>query len=223
MRSVVVHRHHSPSGLGNLMQRLTNTDYRRVPWKNGLGSTLELASDATTPGGPWTWRFSLADVPSRAAFSHFPGINRHLAVLDGQGMTVDRDGAHIMIPREGVAFEFAGEDDIVGEPLGADVRDVNLMVDRWVWNGRLEILRGLDQSLGCCSGEVILLYAAELATPLSVSCATEVHVTNSSIPFELHNGDTLVTRGPIELGVVRGSFTLIVATLTRAVHKRIDT
>ena len=94
MRSVVVHRHHSPSGLGNLMQRLTNTDYRRVPWKNGLGSTLELASDATTPGGPWTWRFSLADVPSRAAFSHFPGINRHLAVLDGQGMTVDRDGAH---------------------------------------------------------------------------------------------------------------------------------
>jgi environmental stress-induced protein Ves len=36
---------------------------RRVPWKNGRGSTLELATDATAPGEPWTWRLSIADVP----------------------------------------------------------------------------------------------------------------------------------------------------------------
>ena len=120
---------------------LPSSSYRRVPWKNGLGSTLEIATDAAQPGGAWTWRLSFADVPARAAFSHFPGIDRHIAVLDGAGMTLEHAGRRIRVPREGEAYPFAGEDDVVGEPDGAGVRDANLMVDRSRWRGSLEIVR----------------------------------------------------------------------------------
>lgn len=120
---------------------LTPSDHRRLPWKNGLGSTLEIATDATEAGAPWTWRLSFADVPSRAPFSSFPGIDRHIAVLDGTGLALERGAERIEVPREGLAFAFAGEDAIVGEPIGPAVRDANLMLDRRHWTGSLEIMR----------------------------------------------------------------------------------
>jgi environmental stress-induced protein Ves len=123
------------------LQLLTPSHHRRVPWKNGLGSTLEIATDAAEPGGPWTWRLSFADVPSRAPFSAFPGVDRHLAVLDGAGLTLERGDARIAVPREGLAFTFAGEDEIIGVPTGSGVRDANLMLDRTRWRGTLELMR----------------------------------------------------------------------------------
>ena len=122
-------------------QTLPPSSYRRVPWKNGLGSTLEIATDAAQPGGAWTWRLSFADVPARAPFSRCPGIDRHIAVLDGAGMTLEHSGRRIRVPRGGAAYAFAGEDDVVGEPDGAGVRDANLMIDRSRWRGSLEIVR----------------------------------------------------------------------------------
>lgn len=149
--------------------RLLHPPYRRVPWKNGLGTTLEIATDAAVPGGPWSWRLSLADVPSRAPFSMFPGIDRHLAVLDGAGMTIERveqravEAAHtpIAIPREGRAFEFAGEESCIGEPIGPDVRDANLMLDRRRWRGSLEILRTASEYSVATDADLTLVFAAQ--------------------------------------------------------------
>ena len=121
--------------------RVLHPPYRRLPWKNGLGSTLEIATDAAEPGAPWSWRLSFADVPARAPFSSFPGIDRHIAVLEGDGLLLGRGAERIDVPREGAAFPFAGEDAIVGEPQGAGVRDANLMLDRHLWTGSLEIAR----------------------------------------------------------------------------------
>ena len=120
---------------------LEPSDYRRLPWKNGLGSTLEIATDAAGAGAPWTWRLSFAEVPARAPFSNFPGIDRHIGLLDGAGLMLVRGDERITVPRDGTAFAFAGEDAIVGEPLGSGVRDANLMLDRRCWSGTLEILR----------------------------------------------------------------------------------
>ena len=122
-------------------RNLTPASYRRLPWKNGLGSTLEIATDAAEAGLPWSWRLSFADVPARAPFSNFPGMDRHIAVLDGAGLALVRGDERITVPRDGTAFTFAGEEAIVGEPVGPGVRDANLMLDRKRWSGTLEILR----------------------------------------------------------------------------------
>jgi len=151
------------------MRVLHEVSYRRLPWKNGLGSTLEIATDATEPGGPWSWRLSLADVPSRAPFSKFPGIDRHLAVLDGLGMKLYRGEADpteaaqqsIAIPREGTAFAFAGEEVFIGEPIGHGVRDANLMLDRRYWRGSLEVLRNASERSVSTDADLTLVYAAQ--------------------------------------------------------------
>jgi hypothetical protein len=144
-----------------LSVRLLHPPYRRVPWKNGLGSTLEIATDAAEPGGSWTWRLSLADVPIRAPFSAFPGIDRHLAVLDGAGMTLEHEAERIKVPREGRAFSFAGEDTIIGTPVGSGVRDTNLMLDRTKWTGSLEIQRVHEHRSIEVEADVVLIFAAQ--------------------------------------------------------------
>jgi environmental stress-induced protein Ves len=91
-----------------ILRLLDPASARRVPWKNGRGSTLELASDASAPSGDWTWRLSLADVPERAPFSLFPGVDRLLACLEGPGLFVERGGARLRVPDCGDALAFPG-------------------------------------------------------------------------------------------------------------------
>jgi uncharacterized protein len=66
-------------------------EYRRERWRNGLGWTREIlqrriddapASDAA----PWDWRLSIAEIERDAAFSAFPGIDRELVLLAGNGV-----------------------------------------------------------------------------------------------------------------------------------------
>lgn len=97
------------------MHILTPTVSRRVPWKNGLGFSLEIATDAATLGGEWPWRLSIADMPSRARFSPFlgeefvageplgPGVRdvNHMLSRDrwrGQGLALDSQWALVHAP-----------------------------------------------------------------------------------------------------------------------------
>jgi environmental stress-induced protein Ves len=140
------------------MRLLPAASARRVPWKNGLGSTLELATDADAPGGAWTWRLSAAEMPARARFSEFRGVDRFIACLSGPGLTLERGGARALVPREGEALAFAGEERATGEPLGPGVRDVNLMLRRDRWRGRMTIVRAASLEL---DAPLVLVHAAE--------------------------------------------------------------
>src|SRR5450830_1793080 len=60
------------------------------PWKNGGGSTTEIAVEP--PGATlhsFEWRLSLASIAHDGPFSHFPGVDRSLALLDGPGLMLD--------------------------------------------------------------------------------------------------------------------------------------
>lgn len=157
---------------------------RRVSWKNGAGSTLELASDAPGPGGEWTWRLSIADVPAAAPFSPFPGVDRFLACLEGPGLRVERGGAPFLVPREGAALAFPGEEAVRGEPLGPGVRDVNLMLRRDRWRGSMIVLR---QSAVETHGPLILVHAPAFAP------APRVETDGGAV--ELAPGSTLIGSG----------------------------
>ncbi len=170
------------------MRLLAPADSRRVPWKNGLGSTLELATDAAAPGGEWTWRLSAADVPSRAEFSRFPGIDRFLACLTGPGLNLERAGATVLVPREGEALFFAGEEAAAGAPLGPGVRDINLMLRRGRWRGRLVLARGRPLAL---DAPLVLVHAPAGSPALLVDAAEGA--------CEIAPGGTLVASGRVAL------------------------
>ena len=65
---------------------LTPEDARDVPWKNGRGTTRELAlwpATASFEHGDWHWRLSAAEVGAAGPFSAFPECERILTVTKG--------------------------------------------------------------------------------------------------------------------------------------------
>ena len=101
-------------------------EYRRECWKNGLGWTREIVrvpdSDA------WDWRLSIAEIERDAAFSSFPGIDRELVLLRGNGLrlTFDDGRAVDLLPPHD-RLRFAGEDAVTGELIDGTTHDFNLM------------------------------------------------------------------------------------------------
>jgi environmental stress-induced protein Ves len=173
------------------MRLITPAAALRLRWKNGLGETLELATDAA-PGTDWTWRLSIADVPSRGPFSAFPGVDRHLACLTGPGLTLERAGVRDAVPSEGGALAFAGEEAATGEPLGPGVRDINLMLRRGVWRGRMTLARGR---------------ALELEAPLVIVHApgAALRVDTPEGEVELPLGHTLLSEGRVAILAAPGA------------------
>jgi environmental stress-induced protein Ves len=102
------------------------------PWKNGLGSTRELAVQPSNAGNDdFLWRVSIAEVDSAAPFSSFPGIDRQIVLLDGAGfrMTLDDERVHaLVVPFE--PFAFPGEAKVSVNLVGGATRDFNLMLRR---------------------------------------------------------------------------------------------
>lgn len=202
------HRHR---GLYNTVEMslrlLSPADYRRVPWKNGLGTTLELATDAAQPGGPWSWRMSIADVPARSDFSRFDGVDRRLAVLEGAGMELFEVGSTraIVVPREGEAHAFRGEDALEGAPIGSGVRDVNLFLARAAWTGGMRVIRGASPALSL-DAKIVLAYVHEAPSPLRVEADDAV--------ADLTAG-SLVIASRVALAATLPETTLVLACLHR--------
>ncbi|MFV8748918.1 HutD family protein [Nannocystaceae bacterium ST9] len=116
---------------------LSPTDHRRVRWKNGLGWTTELAVEPAQ--GEFDWRISIAEVDMDCEFSVFPGIERSLLVLEGEGMELfvgDRPGVRLRADGEPLAFP--GDLPAHARLLAGPTRDFNVMTRRGVVEHRLE-------------------------------------------------------------------------------------
>lgn len=104
-----------------------------MPWKNGGGTTREIA--AWPPGAgldAFDWRLSIADIAADGPFSAFPGIDRQIVLLDGGGVRLHaRDGSfdHRLVA-VGEPFAFAGEATVDATLLGGPTRDFNVMTRR---------------------------------------------------------------------------------------------
>ena len=102
-------------------------EYRRVRWRNQLGWTREILTQPE--GDDWDWRLSIAEIERDAAFSSFPGIDRELVLLAGNGLRLRFDDGgemHELHPPHG-RLRFAGERVVIGELLDGPTHDFNLM------------------------------------------------------------------------------------------------
>lgn len=105
------------------------TDYRRERWRNGAGWTREVhAQPSADAAHAWDWRLSIAEIEEDAAFSAFPGVDRELVLLAGEGLRLrfaDGDTHTLMPPHD--RLRFAGERALVGELVDGPTLDFNLM------------------------------------------------------------------------------------------------
>ena len=108
------------------MRVIRGQDFKTSPWKNGGGTTYEIArSDAAETFG---WRLSVADVKSSGPFSLFPQHSRILVVVEGNGMCLEgltkTYNAAPILP-----VHFSGQEHITGKLVDGACRDFNLIFD----------------------------------------------------------------------------------------------
>ncbi len=135
------------------------------PWKNGLGRTRELAVQPSIHGS-FAWRVSIAEVDSAALFSSFPGIDRSIVLLAGDGfhMTLDGQRRHALT-EPFKPFAFAGEAAVAVTLAGGATRDFNLMVRRAEAAGEIDVWRPSGHR--AAGRSLVLVYCAggEISSP----------------------------------------------------------
>lgn len=106
-------------------------DLPEVPWRNGGGVTRETAAYRDAAVNPdFLWRVSMATVNAAGPFSRFDGVDRSIAVLDGDGIVLRLgDGDHRLTPSAD-PFSFAGEEAVDATVIGGPTSDLNIMTRR---------------------------------------------------------------------------------------------
>lgn len=181
------------------VRRLTPADHRAMPWRNGGGTTTEIAispEGTGLAGARFFYRVSIADVAVDGPFSRFGGYDRHIMLLAGAGMTLDC-GAHgrIDLSERFVPRAFPGDWDVRGILVAGVVRDYNVIVDRSRASSTLDVHRlAAPQALACEPGTICI-----------------VHVIDGELA-EAAAGDTLITEAPFDL-VPRGAAHVAIARI----------
>ena len=127
------------------MANLHKFDLQTLPamaWKNGGGVTREIVRE---PAGAslddFDWRVSVADIAAAGPFSRFVGVDRHLLLLEGDGvnLTSVEAGLDVNLLADDTVLAFSGDVDMGSQLLGGAVRDFNVMTKRGVWQAQVEV------------------------------------------------------------------------------------
>ena len=114
------------------MLHLRPADYRLMPWKDGGGSTTEIA---IVPAGaglaePFLWRVSSARVEVSGHFSRFPGQARSLLLLEGAGLLLSIEGkGRQRLKHPGQLVSFSGDDAVDAALIQGPCLDFGLIHD----------------------------------------------------------------------------------------------
>ena len=99
-----------------------------VPWKNGGGSTTEIAIGPPDSGfEDFDWRVSLATIEKDGAFSSFPDVDRTLALVAGHGMTLEIDGEPTLVTETEPVVAFDGSSQVIAKLSRGASTDFNAM------------------------------------------------------------------------------------------------
>src|SRR5581483_11958446 len=163
---------------------LTPSTYRHMPWKNGLGVTIEIARSPQQ--GDFDWRVSVARIDRDGPFSTFPGCDRVIVALDGAGMILTHpDTAAALAALE--PWRFRGEWTTTCVLRGGAIRDFNVITRRDVFSAEVSILV-LDAP-----------HSLELAAATTILYCVSGHALADATPVA--PDDTIIIEGAERLSI----------------------
>jgi environmental stress-induced protein Ves len=183
------------------MRLIRDAEQIRMPWKNGGGETIEIARG---PGGStldnFDWRISRARIDRPGAFSRFDGIDRTLAVLDGEGVSLSFDGGReISLTAASPPFSFDGGASIHSSLLRGPVTDLNVMTKRGRCSHHVESMPARTPgSVSGVEGAIVVLFSTGRAL-------VEVHRSHAHFgpgDAAILSGDDVATITPEDAGKV---------------------
>lgn len=178
--------------------KFTAEDYKVMPWKNGGGSTTELAifPDEGNLHEPFTWRISIAQLTGSGPFSAFPGYDRVIIQLTGSPMRIShKEGGsrELQLLRP---YRFRGEWTTQAD-LTSAAQDFNVMVRRDSASAEAEcVTLHAGAIIERRSSEIAFLYVWSGSASLEMmGKAATTFREGESILIEGTRGQTLALKG----------------------------
>lgn len=103
---------------------LDPASYVRTPWKNGGGTTVDIAFSGDV------WRFSRTPITVAGPFSDYTGFDRLQVLVLGSGLVLQTPIGEIDVRQPFRPVRFTGETPIVSRLEAGPVEVVNLMGER---------------------------------------------------------------------------------------------
>jgi environmental stress-induced protein Ves len=113
-----------------------------TPWKNGGGSTREVVCRPTNAGmDAFDWRVSIATIAQAGPFSAFPGVDRVIMLLEGDGVHLRSSGGiDHRLDQAYAPFAFPGDVALDCTLLGGTSTDFNVMTRRGALRADVQLL-----------------------------------------------------------------------------------
>lgn len=178
-----------------------------APWKNGGGSTTELV--VFPPGAgfeDFTWRVSLASIAASGPFSRFEGVDRSLALVEGEKLALTVDGEKLTLEPADAPLRFTGEAQVAARVDGVTT-DFNVMTRR----GRCRhALRRVDLS----SAAPMVIERRGASTLIFLAGGTSASIVSGALSFNLKCFDALLLdEGDARRWRIHGDGALLVADI----------
>lgn len=100
---------------------LDPASYLRTPWKNGGGTTVDIAFSGDV------WRFGRTPIVKAGPFSDYTGFDRVQVLVSGSGLVLETPRGEIDVRQPFRPVRFAGETPIVSRLEAGPVEVVNLI------------------------------------------------------------------------------------------------
>lgn len=165
--------------------------YRSMPWRNGRGSTLEIAREPAA-GEDFAWRLSLADIDQDGEFSPYPGYSRALVLVAGNSLKLRfRGHGNCLLDAAGRGTRFEGDWETHCALADGRCTDLSLIVRRGPAARSGSVVRAPRMLRVKSMGRVILardLYGALFVLEGSVAVGESIRAR----PRTLRARDTLL-------------------------------
>lgn len=174
---------------------LEPADYRRTPWKNGGGVTIDIA------GQEDAWRFGRTPITAPGPFSDYSGFDRAQVLVAGAGLVLATPDGEIDVRTPFKPVAFAGETPIVSRLEAGPVEVVNLIGNRGRVRIDLQVLRA-GASIGRSAG-IHLAYAADGPAALTIDGAMHRLAADHALRIEVASPTMMAcTAGLVLVGSV---------------------
>ena len=183
-----------------------------MPWKNGGGTTAEIAvapADADFAAGKFDWRLSLASIERDGPFSAFPGVDRTIMLVDGNGMVLTNvEKVRMVLDRRYLPQDFPGEWPVDCLLLDGPVRDLNLMANRARVRADWQVIALDRKAAALAKADTLIAHALSGRFELD-------GFADRDAPLALEAGDTLIADDGSNDIRARGTGVLFVASIAR--------
>ena len=181
---------------------IRQTDFVKGRWPNGAGVTWDIAF-APHDASPsrFDWRFATAAIEQDAPFSVFPGVDRVITLVDGDGFSLDVEGFGIIgIGQPFMPASFPGDLPTLCRLTRGPSQVLNLLLSRGRFAAEVHLFEAGTNFVVPAACEVALIFALAGAPALTVkNDRADLRAGDAAIVRPQTNVETRIAVGGVDV------------------------